>query len=919
MPPETGRIPSSASPAASAWALRDHLAGVRLELGLGRLAQRDRLGRDRVHQRAALGEREDRLVDPLGQRLRGRGSCRRAGRAAPCAWWRRPRRRTAPATGSPAPATRPMKCAASTIRYAPTSSAISRNAREVDQPRVRRRAADDHLRPVRQGEVAHLVVVDQLGVRAGPCSRPVWNHLPEKLTRLPWVRCPPCGRSIASTVSPGCTSAAYAARLALAPRVRLQVGVLGAEELLRPGDADLLGPVHLGAAAVVAPARVALGVLVGQRRAERGQHRRRGEVLAGDQLQAAAQPVQLAEHHLGDLRVGRAAAASKSGPQKVLAHRRLRRQQAGSAATLTGPPWRLPPRWAARPSSAATTRTRRRDRAGQGSSTAASGWTVSSISSATRLKHWSPRPHGSSRSSAGSAAAPCRAASTAATRATPRAYTASGVASAGGSAAASTRGQQPAELAQHEGARRGVRAQRHHVLLLVGGGGEDQVGRVDVLRAQLAGGEARRRRRRAARTCRAAGGFISSPACQPPVPALWLCSSSSEPAGSPEPGQPLPHARARSSRSAIGERQMLPMQTCRTVNGGTQTPRLVEDVRHHVAQLLQRDRAQPRSTRGTSPVRSTIVLGTGSGHGPGLQVGAHRVAELVAGLLGGDRRPAGRSCWPRTTAIGPVSRSTSSATGCSGIRTATVPLVSPRSHCRLGECSTTMVSAPGQNASTRSRAAWGSEKHQAVEGVPGADQHRRRHVPAPALRVQQRLDRVRGERVGADAVDRVGRQDDQLTVLDRLDGGGDAAVPFGERPAVVEHHEEPVCHAAAAGGVLAVRPSGRGGEPRPAGQVAVLRDRGEPAVRGEQRRHRRAVRVVVLDAEHARRGAAARAARRDQRPDHLQPVRRRRRPPRPGRARPPRAAPATDRGHVRRVAQHHVDPADQLGEQRPGR
>ena len=63
-------------------------AGVGLVLRLRRLPQRDRLGRDGVHQRAALGEREHRLVDRPWRARRGRGSCRRAGRAAPCAWWR---------------------------------------------------------------------------------------------------------------------------------------------------------------------------------------------------------------------------------------------------------------------------------------------------------------------------------------------------------------------------------------------------------------------------------------------------------------------------------------------------------------------------------------------------------------------------------------------------------------------------------------------------------------------------------------------------------------------------------------------------------------------------------------------------------------------------------------------------------------
>src|SRR5207244_11678867 len=37
---------------------------------------------------------------------------------------------------------------------------------EVDQPRVRRRTTDDHLRGVLAGQVAHRVVVDELGVLA---------------------------------------------------------------------------------------------------------------------------------------------------------------------------------------------------------------------------------------------------------------------------------------------------------------------------------------------------------------------------------------------------------------------------------------------------------------------------------------------------------------------------------------------------------------------------------------------------------------------------------------------------------------------------------------------------------------------------------------------------------------------------------
>ncbi len=55
--------------------------------------------------------------------------------------------------------------------------------------------------------------------------------------------------------------------------VGLHVGVLGAEEGPGALDGQPLGDVHDLAAAVVPGARIALGVLVGQRGAEGGQHR----------------------------------------------------------------------------------------------------------------------------------------------------------------------------------------------------------------------------------------------------------------------------------------------------------------------------------------------------------------------------------------------------------------------------------------------------------------------------------------------------------------------------------------------------------------------------------------------------------------------------------------------------------------------
>ena len=89
--------------------------------------------------------------------------------------------------------------------------------------------------------------------------------------------------------------------MAWAPACGLDVGVLGAEQLLGAVDRQLLGDVDLLAAAVVAAAGVALGVLVGQHRADRLEHRLGDEVLRGDHLQRPLLAAQLAVEDGGDL------------------------------------------------------------------------------------------------------------------------------------------------------------------------------------------------------------------------------------------------------------------------------------------------------------------------------------------------------------------------------------------------------------------------------------------------------------------------------------------------------------------------------------------------------------------------------------------------------------------------------------------
>ena len=71
----------------------------------------------------------------------------------------------------------------------------------------------------------------------------------------------------------------------LRARVRLHVGVFGAEQLLGSRDCERLGDVNELAAAVVAATRVAFGVLVRHHRSGGFENRPAHEVLRGDELE----------------------------------------------------------------------------------------------------------------------------------------------------------------------------------------------------------------------------------------------------------------------------------------------------------------------------------------------------------------------------------------------------------------------------------------------------------------------------------------------------------------------------------------------------------------------------------------------------------------------------------------------------------
>ena len=138
--------------------------------------------------------------------------------------------------------------------------------------------------------------------------------------------------------------------------VRLDVGVLGPEQLLGAVDRELLGDVDLLAAAVVALARVALGVLVGQHRAGRLEHRLGDEVLGGDHLERVLLALELAVEHARRCR-DRPRSAARSGSRRegrssvslslgVVLRRRRRSRPRRSSSTRRA--WRPPSKSVAR-------------------------------------------------------------------------------------------------------------------------------------------------------------------------------------------------------------------------------------------------------------------------------------------------------------------------------------------------------------------------------------------------------------------------------------------------------------------------------------------------------------------------------------------------------------------------------------------
>ena len=204
--------------------------------------------------------------------------------------------------GCAPPATSPAMCAASTMSSAPQASAISRNAAKS---MMRGYAVAPAMIIFGRCAMAtaHFVVVEGLGVAVDAVRHEV-VELPAEVHRRPV-------REVAALVEthPHDLVARLEQReegrhVRVGTRVRLHVGVLGAEQLAQALPSELFGFVDDEVAAVVALGRIALGVLVREHRALRREHRRRREVLRCDELERGVLTLGLAPDDVGDVGIG---------------------------------------------------------------------------------------------------------------------------------------------------------------------------------------------------------------------------------------------------------------------------------------------------------------------------------------------------------------------------------------------------------------------------------------------------------------------------------------------------------------------------------------------------------------------------------------------------------------------------------------
>ena len=179
----------------------------------------------------------------------------------------------------------------------------SAKARKVDHARIGARPGDDELRADLLGHTRERVVVDGLGLGVHAVKMRLKIFPGQR--RLAAVRqVPAVGEVHAEDAVARLQQRRVHGHVRLRAGVRLDVGMIGAEEPRHAVDGQVLDLVDVVAAAVIARAGVALGIFVRQVAAHGLHHGRAREILGRDQLQMVALAPQLPLHGGVQLRVG---------------------------------------------------------------------------------------------------------------------------------------------------------------------------------------------------------------------------------------------------------------------------------------------------------------------------------------------------------------------------------------------------------------------------------------------------------------------------------------------------------------------------------------------------------------------------------------------------------------------------------------
>ena len=276
---------------------------IRLEAVGQRLLEADRLARDDVLQRAALRAREDGLVDGLRVLLATENHAaaraaqrlvRGGGHEVGIRHWGRMLAR-GDQTGD-----------VRHIDHQQASGLVSDVAQsgEVDDAGIGGGARDDQLRPDLKRLALECVIVDDLLVLRDAVRHEVEvlaGHVDRAAVRqMAAVREVHAHHRVA-----GVEHREVDSHVRLRTGVRLHVGMLRAEQLLRAIAGQVFHDVDVLAAAVIALARIALRVFIGQVGAHRRKHRVADKVFGRDQLDMLALTGQLIVHRCAQLGIDR--------------------------------------------------------------------------------------------------------------------------------------------------------------------------------------------------------------------------------------------------------------------------------------------------------------------------------------------------------------------------------------------------------------------------------------------------------------------------------------------------------------------------------------------------------------------------------------------------------------------------------------